>query len=228
MNIIRERFYYKCDDLFLGVDSKKLKLLESKNLSIKKHKILFKEGSYPDGVYRLSKGKMKVYQLTPAGKFQIVYIYTKGDFFGFRPLLSNTKNPVSVEALEDSQLIFYPKEHFLKFLTESPTLMQNLLVCLSYEFNVWVNRMAAFSHKSVKERVALALLILNEKFKKLETEKIATIDIGREDLANFSGTTTETCVRILTQLKEEKLIKTVGRKIKINNEKEIFSLADIN
>ncbi len=229
MNTIREQFYYKCEDLFKGVDENELLKLTmlSKAISAKKNTILIKEREFSDGMYFLKKGKIKIYQLTPAGKFQIVYIYTKGEYFGFRPILSNSKNSISAETIEDCELIFYPKTTFLQLLECSPTLSKNLLFSLSYEFNIWVNRMTAFAHKSVKERVALALLILNEKYKKNMYDKNVSIDFGREDLASLSSTTTETCVRILTQFKEANIISTEGRKIKILKEKELSGIADV-
>ncbi len=219
MLAIRDKYYYKCDTLLDGVRKSIVQLLEknSKLKGVKKNKILFKEGTYSDGLYKLVKGKVKIYQSNPDGKFQIVYLYTKGEYFGFRPILSDSKNPVSAETMEDCQIQFIPREHFISALESSPIMTKNLLKLLSYEFNVWVNLMSSLAHKSVKERVAFSLLILNEKYKKKTNEKISIIDIGREDLASFCGTTTETCVRILTAFKSEKIISSEGRKIKIIN-----------
>ncbi len=230
MNIIREKYYYKCNTILDGVRPAVIKELDAnaKTLSFKKNKTLFKEGGYPDGVYKLVKGKVKIYQRNPDGKFQIVYMYTKGEFFGFRPIVSNTKHPASAITMEDCHLVFYPKAAFLKAIDDSQVMTKNLLMVLGYEFNVWINLMSSFSHKSVKERVAFALLILNEKFKKKADEKSSIIDLGREDLASFSGTTTESCVRILTQLKEDKVLETNGRKIKLLKIKELFDIADIH
>ncbi|CAN5423877.1 Crp/Fnr family transcriptional regulator [soil metagenome] len=230
MNLIRDKYYYECDSLLLGIQKTVIEELEShaKILTLKKNKILFKEDAYPDGLYRLIKGKVKIYQYNSDGKFQILYLYSKDEFFGFRPILSGTKNPVAAETIEDCQLLFYPKEHFLNALNKSPVLMKNLLKALSYEFNVWVNLMSTFSHKAVKARVAFALLILNEKFKKNDSDKIAVINFGRADLASFAGTTTETCVRVLTQFKEKKIISSEGRKIKILKEQELINIASIS
>ncbi len=229
MNRIREKYYYRSDTIFDNVRksiSKELDL-NSKLISVPKNKIIMKEGTYPDGVYKLIKGKVKIYQSNSEGKFQIVYLYTRGEFFGFRPILSDTKNPVSAETMEECQLRFYPKSVFLKTLEDSPTMMKNLLRLLSYEFNVWVNLLATFSHKSVKERVALALLILNEKYKKQPDDNTSVINIGREDLGSFCGTTTETCVRILTQFKKEGILNTDGRKIRLVDTLKLLNYIDL-
>jgi len=229
MNLIRDKYYYKCDSLLTGIQKNLIEEFEShaKTLTLKKNKILFKEETYSDGLYRLIKGKVKIYQYNSNGKFQIVYLYTKDEFFGFRPILSETKNPVSAETIEDCQILFYPKEHFLNTLYKSPALMKNLLKAVSYEFNVWANLISTFSHKTVKERVAFALLILNEKYKKNDLDKNSIINFGREDLASFAGTTTETCVRALTQFKEAKIISSEGRKIKILKEQELIRIASL-
>jgi len=230
MTLISDKYSYKCNTIFNGIKKSAVADLEkgSKTIALKKNKILFKEGTYPDGLYKLVRGKVKIYQLNSDGKFQIVYLYTKGEFFGFRPILSNSKHPVSAETMEDCTLIFYPKTLFLNALDSSPRLMKNLLIALSYEFNVWVNLMSTYSHKSVKERVAFTLLILNEKYKRNLSDNIASINIGREDLASFAGTTTETCVRVLTQFKEEGVLSTEGRKIKIRDEDKLYSLSDLH
>lgn len=230
MESIRERFFYKCDSLFDGLKPQYLDVIEQNGVEkiFKKNKILFKQGSFPDGVYYIKKGKIKVYQLNSDGKSQIVYLYIKGEYFGFRPIISNTSNPVSAETLEDTVIIFYPKEVFNQMLNVSPVLMKNLLFLLSYEFNIWVNLMSAFSQKSVKARVALALLILQEKYKKSELDKTSIINISRQDLASFAGTTIETCVRVLTNFRDEEITSSEGRKIKILKQSALLKLTELS
>lgn len=229
MESIRERFFYKCDSLFDDIKPQYLDVIQQNGIekTFKKNKILFKQGSFPDGVYYIKKGKIKVYQLNPDGKSQIIYLYIKGEYFGFRPIISSTLNPVSAETIEDTVVVFYPKDVFSKILNLSPVLMKNLLMLLSYEFNIWVNLMSAFSQKSVKTRVALALLIFQEKYKKSELDKTSTINISRQDLASFAGTTIETCVRVLTNFKDEEIISSEGRKIKILKQNILLKLTEL-
>ena len=67
MLAIRDKYYYKCDTLLDGVRKSIVQLLEknSKLKGVKKNKILFKEGTYSDGLYKLVKGKVKIYQSNP-------------------------------------------------------------------------------------------------------------------------------------------------------------------
>ncbi|HWA32554.1 MAG TPA: helix-turn-helix domain-containing protein, partial [Cyclobacteriaceae bacterium] len=96
---------------------------------------------------------------------------------------------------------------------------------LSREFTVLVNRIAAFSQKSAKERLALSLLILQEKYRRPGAQ-YAEITLSRANMAAFVGTTNETLARILTKFKQEKIIKVIGRKIVIRNATKLYQLAE--
>ena len=66
--------------------------------------------------------------------------------------------------------------------------------------------------------IFLILLILNEKYKKAGKEHLNTvINLSRENIAKFSGTTVESLVRVLRVLKDDDIISTKGRKIIIQN-----------
>ncbi|MBL7917773.1 MAG: winged helix-turn-helix domain-containing protein, partial [Bacteroidia bacterium] len=81
--------------------------------------------------------------------------------------------------------------------------------------------------KSVRERVALSLLLLRDKFKKENQDSPVEVDLSREDLAKFVGTARETLVRLLHDFKEEGLIETNGRKIILKKPVELSKIANI-
>ena len=187
----------------------------SKKLEKKKGEIIFKKGTNPSGVFIILKGKVKIHQANQNGKSQILYIYRKGEFFGYKPLLCNETHPVTAEALEDVSMLFIPKATFLKVVKASQALSTKLLFHLSYEFSVWVNTATVFAQQSVRQRFALTLLILNEKYRNGDQVKTVELNLTREDLASYVGTAVETLVRIMRELKDKKIIAVKGRKIKI-------------
>jgi CRP-like cAMP-binding protein len=103
-----------------------------------------------------------------------------------------------------------------------------LIKKLSHEFGVMVNFIATFTKKSVRERVALTLLILNETFRNNRNEYDEIhIELTREDFANIVGIAVETLVRILSELEQENLISKKGRKIMVKNPQMLFKIADL-
>lgn len=223
-----EKYHFKTDSIFDGLPANEFLLLKQamNRMEIKKGKVVYREGVFSKGAYILRKGKVKIYQTNKDGKEQIAYIYRKGEIMGYRPLLCEEPHPVSAVALEDCIVSFIPQKSFLEVLDKSPVLARHLLTNLTHEFTVWINKLTLFAQQPVKGRVAISLLILKEKYKKEKANNTVTINLSREDLANYVGTTIETLVRILRFFKDEKIITTSGRKITIMKPKELEKIAD--
>lgn len=222
------KYYFNSKPILESLSKEELLAFKSylKLKKVKKGRELFQEGSYPRGVYILKRGKVKIYQRTPSGGEQIVYIYTPGEMFGYRPLLCGDKHPASAMTLEECGIYFMTKASFLLALQNSTILSTILLRNLSHEFTVLVNHIAAFAQKSAKERIALSLLILREKYRKPGNKQSTEISLSRADLASFAGTTNETLARTISRFRAEKVIKINGRKIMIHNEEALYTLTE--
>lgn len=211
-----ENYHLKSSSLFDFLSNQEVKLVKSKLIrkEFLKGEYLFKEKSFSKGIYIVRKGKVKIFQMNNEGKQSIVYIYKKGDYFGYRPILANEPHPVSAVAMDSTVVSFIPREFFISLLEKSTTLATELLHTLSKEFSVWINKMTVFSQYGVRERVALSLLILTKVYQQQEEKsKPVLIAINREDFAGFVGTAKETLVRMLRTFKDEGIIMTKGTKI---------------
>ena len=80
--------------------------------SYRKKEVLYDEGSYPKGVYFITKGRIKTYKLNEQTKELITGLYNVGDFFGYLSLLEEVRNVDSAMALEDCEVCIIPKEDF--------------------------------------------------------------------------------------------------------------------
>lgn len=222
-----ENYHLKSSSLFDFFSNEETKLVKSKLIrkEYDRGEYLFKEKSFSRGIYIVRKGKIKIFQMNNEGKQSIVYIYKKGDYFGYRPILAKEPHPVSAVAMDQAVVSFIPKDLFLSLLEKSSTLANELLHTLSKEFSVWVNKMTIFSQYGVKQRVALSLLILDRVYQKQEEDnKPVLISINREDFAGFVGTAKETLVRMLRTFKDEKVIMTKGTKIIILRPKVLLNI----
>ncbi|HKX86765.1 MAG TPA: Crp/Fnr family transcriptional regulator [Flavobacterium sp.] len=226
MTFILSKYSFKSNELLDNVKPEfMVELEEIKSLeSFSKNDILYEEGSEPKAVYRLTKGKVKIEQLNQDGKTRIVYIYTQGEFFGFRPLLSNERHPVSAIFLEESEIEIYEGVQFIDISKRAPNLSFNLVKILSFEFNVWINLISSLSHKSAKEKIALILLILNEKYK-VGDEK-SEITITKSDIARYSETSEETVVRVIGFFESQGILENKGRSLEIIDSKLLSIIAE--
>ncbi|UPK71192.1 Crp/Fnr family transcriptional regulator [Chitinophaga filiformis] len=191
-----------------------------------KGEVIFREGAVASGIFFIKKGKVKKYQVDQTGREQIIYVANTGELIGYHAILAEEYYPDSAATLEESVISFIPKEDFTAVLERSIVLPRRLLKALSHEFTVLTNSISVFAHRSVKERLAIALIVLREKFKAetLPGEEIM-INLSRSDLANMVGTGNENIVRILTEFKAAGILNSQGRKIWITDVKELIRLS---
>ena len=191
-----------------------------------KKTLVYSEGTYPRGLYIIRKGRVKVYILNNEGVEQIIYFQGKDEVFGHRSIVCDEPSPVFIETIDDCTLDCIPRHHFERYLRESPQLNAAFLYYLGHEFRVFVNKISSFSQKTVIERVAIALLVLNEKFND-DPHYVMVLNFTREDLASYIGTATENLIRQLKILKENRAIIVVGRKIIIEEVDLLWKMANI-
>lgn len=187
---------------------------------------LFTEGSYPDGIFCINRGAIKVYKTGVDGKDQIIFFAQPGDFLGYPSLISEQPYTASATAMQDVIACFIPKYHFLNLLEGNPRLNREMMKSLCNELAIERNRLMNMAQKSVRERLAETLLILLETFRDAQADpELIDIALPREDIANLVGTATESIIRLLSSFKKEGLIETQGKKIRIKKERELYHIA---
>jgi len=202
------------------------KVMQHKNY--RKNEAVFTEGTLPTGIFYVKEGKVKKYKVDNDGREQIIYIYNAGEFFGYSAILSEEPYGDTTVTIEDAIISFISKNDFIDLLDTSVIFNRLLLKSLSHEFSVMVNLMAVLSQRTVRERVALSLLILHDKYKICDTEKIVFIMLSRADLANMAGTVNETLARVLHDFKDDNLIWMEGRKIQLLNLQRLTQIANFS
>lgn len=187
----------------------------------KKNQPLFIDGSSPRGVYCINQGKVKIFARGEEGKEQIIHLATSGEIVGFRAMFSGEPYKVSATTLEESNICFISKTDFLDMVDTNVTLRNGIMKELSKELAERATFITNMAQKSVRERLAFALVILHDIYDQ------EMINLSREDMANFVGTATETLIRLLKDFKEENFIQTHARKIEIMDKEGLLHVAGV-
>ena len=192
-----------------------------------KGQIIFREGGYPSGIFFIRDGKVKKYKVDKESREQIIYVANTGEMIGYHALLAEERYPDSAATLEESRIAFIPKEDFLHVLNNSRILSQRLLKTLSHEFSVFANSLALFAQRNVRERLAMQLVLMREKYKQNFTPGMEVeINMSRDDLASLVGTARENILRILKEFKQEGILETKGRKIIVKDVSKLLAVAN--
>jgi CRP/FNR family transcriptional regulator, polysaccharide utilization system transcription regulator len=193
----------------------------------KKGQTIFYEGNHSNGLYCIYNGKVKLTKLGEDGKEQVVRFGKTADILGYRALLSNEPYQATATAVEDCQICHLSRDKFMELIHDNPKLSWNTMQLLSKDLRSAEQHLINIAQKTVKERIAEALILLQSTFGFLDDNKTLDIVLTRSEIADIAGTTTETTIRTLAELNKEGLIYLKGKAIKILNLKELTRTAGI-
>ena len=219
---------FKADRIFEGVAAADLELIMSASVThhYKKGQIIFREGGIPTGIYQVKSGLIKKYKQTPKGGEQIFYICSAGELLGYHAVLSDEHYPDSAAVIDHADITFIPRDAFLTVVHRSNAFSNSLLKALGHEFSLYLNYINNLGTRTVRERVALNLLLLEDKFS-TDSQNMTVISISRTDLANMVGTAKETLVRLLLDFTNAGLISKTDRSITILDRTGIMREANL-
>jgi len=185
----------------------------------KTHEIIFRSGDFPHFIYFIDQGMVKIFRMNEDGKEFIVNIYESGDFFGYQAIFEDRAYMKNAVALESSHIYKIPKDQFLDFIYKNREVSAKLIQIISKKLTEKEAELAHMAYDSVRKRVAIKLLEI------MPDDDNQVSFISRTDFAAIIGTSTETLVRTITELKNLKIISTDGQDIVLLNKKKLRELA---
>lgn len=165
----------------------------------------------------LAKGSIKVYQLSTAGKEQLLRMMAPGDFEGEKLLFKTESAPLYGEVLQDSTICTLSRSAFQQLLLTYPEISLKLLEAITDKMTRLEKQANLINIESVESRIVTYLLDLA----KVSGETEVMIPMKLKELATYIGTTPETLSRQLKQLESRMLIKRHGRKITILDDENL-------
>jgi len=93
--------------------------------------LIFREGEAAEGFYVVLEGRVKVYKLSPDGRQQILHVFGPGQAFAEAAMFAGETFPAFAETMEESRLAFFPRDRFLKGLSENPAMAAGLIASLA-------------------------------------------------------------------------------------------------
>lgn len=227
-DLIKKEFANNAAGIAQFFDSaSQLKLIsdERETSQFKKKATIYTEGHRPIYLYYVLSGKVKTYRANEDGKELITGMYKEGDFIGYIALLEENTYKDTAQAIENAEVMLIPKTDFIQLVNSNPEISKKFIKLLANNVSDRETQLVKLAYNSLRKRVADALLLVNKRYKKTETDS-PLIQISREDLANIVGTATESLIRTLSDFKSEKLIEIQEGKIIVKNETKLAGLVN--
>jgi CRP-like cAMP-binding protein len=188
--------------------------------------LILSEGQPSEQFYVVVSGRVKVYKMTPSGKDVILEIFGVGDPLGAVAVYEGWPFPASAMALEDTTCVTIPRRDFFQLLEEHPSLVRGLLLGLTQRLVELTNRLAELTGGRLEPRFARLFLKLAGEIGRVEPEgTFIPMTLSRQDLADMTGTTIETAIRIMSRWGKHGVVLTEKDGFLIRNRQELETLA---
>ncbi len=170
---------------------------------------IFEEGEPSDAFYTIASGRVKIFKMLPSGKDLILEVFGTGDPLGAVAAYAGRPFPASAVAIEDTTCLVIPRPDFFKLLEQHPTLVRGLLLGLTHRLVELTNRLAELSGGTIERRFArLFLKLASEMGRRERGGTFVPLSLTRQELADMTGTTIETCIRIMSRWGKQNVVRT--------------------
>ncbi len=171
--------------------------------------LIFAEGDPGDVFIAIVSGRVKVFKSTPAGKEIILEIFGAGDPLGAVAVYEGAPFPASALALEPTQCLRIDQAAFFRLLEEDPALVRGLLSGLTIRLAELTRRLAELTGARVEARFARLFLKLCDQIGRPDRGgAFVAMPLSRQELADLTGTTIETAIRIMSRWQKEDVLHT--------------------
>jgi len=211
---------------FEKLTGEEMTLLDSNSVRIKyrKKEIISKQGSFVSHVMYMEEGLAKVF-LDDGNNSLVLKIIPSGNLLG----LSSSSEDISTchysaMAYVDSVVKLIDIKIFRQLIGQNAEFAKEVIDILIANSVQIYGRFFCLTHKQAYGRLADILLCLaNRVFKSEEFE----LPLSRKDLAELSGMSSETVIRMLKKFSDEGLISMKGKSFRITDNAKLMRISEI-
>jgi len=170
---------------------------------------LVEEGDPAEYIFKVVSGTLRSVRLLADGRRYVASFHMPGDFLG----LADSENyNHSIEALGDAGLMRYTRTSFEAMLDRDPHAGRRFFGVMRKELSAAQDRLLLLGRKTAAERLASFLLTLADRKagENGANNREIELPMNRSDMADYLGLRIETICRLLSDLKQRRIIDLPG------------------
>ena len=192
-------------------------------ISYKNGETICKQGSFASHIILLKEGRAKIVHESRI-KNLLLEIVLPGDFLQLQSLFDESTFRYSAIAIEKVVVWLIDKNIISKLIRENSDFAVEIIKLINLNKLDIIDRFTCLTQKQAHGRMADAMLYLSEKVYRNQTFDLT---LSRKDLAEFTAMSTETVVRILTEFKNDGLLKITGKKFDLHSPGLLKRLSEV-
>ena len=165
------------------------------------------DGEKPQFGFVVLSGRLAVIKSTPHGKELTLDLLIPGDCSGILRALEPSELDTSIRGQTDAKLLAMPTPQLKSLADKYPGVYRRISAELMRRVRRTNDLALGLAHSRVESRIVAALLALAPRFgRPTSSEDQTRIFLTRKELADLTGTTPETAIRVTKNLEREGLL----------------------
>lgn len=188
--------------------------------------ILFMENEPPRGVFLVCSGKVKLSVSSKGGKTLILQMAKPGEVIGLSASMSGAPYEVTAEILYPSQVVFIPREDFLRFVHRFPEACEAVIRQLNLQYGRACEQLRTIGlSTTAHEKLARLFLHWSSDEKQATEATQIKVPLTHEQIASCLGSTRETVTRTLNDFKHKHLVTLRGTTVMIPDRSALLAIS---
>lgn len=181
-------------------------------LTYKKGEFIIRPGETPPGIFYISVGLVKAFDITKYGEENLLIIRKVHEIFPLIWAITGQERNVIYQALTQTEVWRLDRKQYLKYIEEHNEVLGPLLDMTVEMYRIHSERIINLEYRTVRERLISFLLTMSVRFgRKTDAGTVIDVPLKQQDIASSINASRETTSRELTGLERKGLIINAGQ-----------------
>jgi CRP/FNR family transcriptional regulator len=215
--------------VFAGVPASELAALAAtaRLETYRTREYVFMEHDPADWFCLVRSGRVKILRASRGGKEVVLELLGPGEPFGGVAVIERRPYPASAQAIEDSVVLKISREPIVALTERHPSVIRAMALIIGRRLRAAHESVRSLAADPIEARLAATLLRLSERDGKRGPRGITLpYHLTRQSLADMTGTTVETTIRIVSRWQKGRLVRDEGGRLLLADPEALRAIAE--
>jgi CRP/FNR family transcriptional regulator len=206
------REFLRASPVFAALPAREIQALETvaREDSYRAREYIFMEGEPALWFCLVRSGHVKILRHSRTGKDVVLEMLGPGEPFGGVAVIEKRSYPASAQATEPSAIVKVPQEAIVGLAERYPSIIKEMALMIGRRLRTAHDSVKSLAVEPVEARLAATLLRLSRGVPRSKQGVALPFQLTRQSLADMTGTTVETTIRIVSRWLKDGLVEDEG------------------
>ena len=213
--------------VFAGLPAPELETLAAaaSEMSCRAREFIFHEGDPALWLCLVRTGRVRIVRHSRTGKDVVLELLGPGEIFGGVAVIERRPYPASAQATEPSEVVKIPADVVIGLADRHPSVVREMALLIGRRLRAAHDSVKSLSVEPVEARLATTLLRLADREGVRSRSGIELpFHLTRQSLADMSGTTVETAIRVVSRWLRDGLVEDRDGRLVVRDQKALRAL----